>query len=359
MRPFLQVLINVVFSEIQAFGLRLDVYRGMPAIYANFYGYDEVAHGEDPVGSEALRSLRRIDRYIRAIERVRRTYWPEAELYIFSDHGMSRAVPFAARSGQTLAQFIANHARASVLTDEPRTRSGRAEQELTFLLDELDGIEPHLSRRGQHLVQALRRWLSRRAPTEAEPPWDFGRSGDMVVRVSGSLAHVYFNVTPERMNLSEVAILYGKLLDALVHHPDIGLVLGAEDGRPVVVTSHGVADLMADLLPAGLADPQQAAADLGRLISFPHTGDVVLLGAWNTEGRVVTFEDQMAAHGGIGGPQEYPFFITPPGSSLDLSAITNARQLYPYFMQRYHGAGSEVTDDQETVSGRIPDATSS
>jgi hypothetical protein len=348
-RPFLQVLTNIIFGEIQAFGLRLDVYRGMPAIYANFYGYDEVAHGEDPVGPEALRSLRRIDRHIRTIEHVRRTYWPDMELYIFSDHGMSRAIPFAARDGRTLAQFVAAHVQASVLTDEPRPGSGRAEQELAFLLDELAGIEPRLSRRGQRLVQALRRWLLRRAPAGPESPWDFERGGDVVVRVSGSLAHVYFNVTPERMNLSEVAILYRELLDALTHHPDIGLVLGVEDGRPAVVTSHGVADLTADFsagsgLPPGLAEPEQATADLTRLLSFPHSGDLVLLGAWDAEGRVVTFEDQVAAHGGIGGPQEYPFFITPAGVPLDLSAVVNARQLYPYFMRRYHGVTPVINE---------------
>ncbi len=335
-RPFLQVLTNIIFGEIQTFGLRLDVYRGMPAIYANFYGYDEVAHGEDPTGPEALRSLRRIDRHLRAIERMRRIYWPDTELYVCSDHGMSRATPFAARNGQTLGEFVAAHAQASVLTDEPHAEPDRAGQELKFLLDELDGIESHLSRRGQRLVQALRRWLLRRAPVEPETPWDFDRGGDVIVRGSGSLAHVYFNVTPEPMDVSEIAILYGDLLDALAHHPDIGLVLGRESGRPVVVTSNGTGDVMADRLPRGLADPEQVAADLARLVSFPHSGDLVLLGAWNAEGRIITFEDQAAAHGGIGGPQEYPFFLTPPGAPLDLSTVVNACQLYPYFMERYH-----------------------
>ena len=335
-RPFLQVLTNIIFGEIQTFGLRLDVYRGLPAIYANFYGYDEVAHGEDPIGPEALRSLRRIDRHLRAIERMRRIYWPDTELYVCSDHGMSRATSFAGRNGQALGELVAAHVQASVLTDQPAAEPDRASQELSFLLDELDGIESHLSRRGQRLVQALRRWLLRRAPVEPEAPWDFGRGDDVIVRSSGSLAHVYFNVTPEAMDVSEIAILYGDLLDALAHHPDIGLVLGREGGRAVVVTSHGAGDVTADRLPSGLAEPEQAAVDLMRLVSFPHSGDLVLLGAWNTEGRVITFEDQAAAHGGIGGPQEYPFFLTPPGAPLDLSTVVNACQLYPYFMERYH-----------------------
>ena len=67
-KPVLQVITNVIFGEIQTFGVVLDIYRGMPAIYANYYGYDEVAHGDGPLGRESLRALNRIDGYIRQIE---------------------------------------------------------------------------------------------------------------------------------------------------------------------------------------------------------------------------------------------------------------------------------------------------
>ena len=54
-KPVLQVATNIIFGEVQTFGVVLDVYRGMPAIYANYYGYDEVAHTEGALGNEALR----------------------------------------------------------------------------------------------------------------------------------------------------------------------------------------------------------------------------------------------------------------------------------------------------------------
>ena len=50
---------------------------------------------------------------------------------------------------------------------------------------------------------------------------------------------------------------------------------------------------------------------------------------------MVTSEEQAASHGGIGGPQDYPFFITPPQVPLDLSNVTNAEQIYPFFASRY------------------------
>jgi len=344
-RPFLQVLANILLGEIQAFGLLLDIYRGMPAIYANFYGYDEVAHQEGPLSREALRALRRIDDHIRQIDRVRRTHCPDMDLYVLSDHGLTPTVPFESLAGEPLGRFVASHAQASVVWDETWEQIGgkRGKREASllpersrWLLDELDGIESHLSRRGQKLVQMLRRWLQDRTLPEEDHEWDLARGSDVVVRSSGNLAHIYFNVTRERMAISEVAILYPDLLEALVSQPGIGMVLGLEAGRPVVITSHGTAALTVSWLPPGLPEPEQSAADLDRLIRFPHSGDLVLLGTWNERSHVVTFEDQIATHGGIGGPQDYPFFLTPPDVPLDLSGITNARQLYPFFMRRYH-----------------------
>jgi len=365
-KPMLQVLTNVVFGEIQTFGIVLDVYRGVPAIYANFYGYDEVAHNEGPLGREAVRALRRIDGYIRQIDRARRKYWPDMELYVCSDHGMTPSVPFKAIDiKKPLGQFVAEHVRASVIWDAgpgaagwgaPPTGDPAGEDrwlpaESVWLLDELGGIEAHLSRRGRRLAQALRRRLRERLPPDPALGWDLARGSDVVVRNSGSLAHVYFNVTPERMDVSEIAILYPDLLDALVRHPGISLVLGQEDDRAVVVGPRGTANLTPDRLPVGLPEPVQATEDLIRLLTFPHSGDLVLMGAWNAMGRIVSFEDHAATHGGLGGPQDYPFFITPPDVPLDLSDVTNARQLYPYFMGRYQGKTPGTAGNTKVESG--------
>jgi hypothetical protein len=337
----LQTLSNVLLGEIVTFGVLLDVYRGMPAIYANFYGYDEVAHHDGPLGQDALRALRRIDRRIREIDRIRRLYRPDMDLLILSDHGMTPSTPFRAATGQSLGQFVAQCISTSVVSDESdRANAHGTWADLTpdgrlWLLDELDGIEPHLSSRGKRLLHALRRRIRERTPPSPDLGWDLARGSDVVVRSSGGLAHIYFNVTPERMDVSEVAILYPELIDALNDHPAIGLVLGAEQGRPVAITAHGTGLLDARQLPIGLPNPEQAISDLTRLLSFPHSGDLVLLGAWNPQGGMVTFEDQAATHGGIGGPQDYPFFITPPGAAFDLSSVTNAEQVYPFFVNRY------------------------
>ena len=337
LKPFLQVVSNSILGEIQTFGVLLDVYRGMPAIYANFYGYDEVAHSAGPLGREALSALRRIDGQIRKIERVRHYYWPDMDLYVLSDHGMSESVPFREKSGQSLEEFVADHVQATVARQEVDALNADAGDPAGFLLDELAGIEAHLSPRGQRMTQALRHFIGGDDLVSPDESWDLQRSSDVIVRCSGNLAHLYFNVTREKMEVSEIAILYPELLRALSRHPDIGLVLGMEDGHAVQISSDGAEGLSHAHWPAGLSHPEQTASELHRLLSFPSSGDLVLLGAWDPQGRVVTFATQAATHGGAGGAQEEPFFLSPPGSAPNLSVIGNARELYPYFMDRYHG----------------------
>jgi hypothetical protein len=340
-RSVLETLSNVLLGELVTFGVLLDVYRGMPAIYVNFYGYDEVAHNDGALGRDAMRALRRIDRRVREIDRVRRLYRPDSDLLILSDHGMTPSIPFREVTGQTLGGFVARCVSASVISDDADRADGRRGREgfgpnsRLWLLDEMDGIEPHLSPRGRRLLHALRRRILERTPPSPDQDWDLARGSDVVVRSSGGLAHVYFNVTRERMDVSEVAILYPELLDALNDHPAIGLLLGVEGGRPVAITTHGTGLLDAARLPPGWPEPEQVVSELARLLSFPHSGDLVLLGAWTSQGRIVTFEDQAATHGGAGGPQDYPFLITPPGVDFDLAAVTNAEQIYPFFVERY------------------------
>mgnify|MGYP000852714167 FL=1 len=343
-KPVLQVLTNVVFGEVQTFGVLLDIFRGMPSVYVNFYGYDEVAHNDGPLGKEAVRALRRIDSYVGEIDRIRRIYRPETDLYILSDHGMSPALPIQRiDTKKALGKLVSESLATTVAAEETLSLSRWDSQNADisgdsyrWLLDELDGIETHLSPRGQRLARALRKRLVERLPPDPDSEYDLGRGADVVVRVSGNVAHIYFNVTHERMDVSEIALLYSGLLDTLNDHPGIGLVLAVENGRPVVVTSRGTSELSAERLPPALAEPEQSTADLARLLRFPHSGDLVVIGAWNAHGRVVTFEDQNATHGGVGGPQDYPFFLTPPSSTLDVTHVTNSSQIYPYFISTYH-----------------------
>ena len=344
--PFLMLFTSVIFREIQTFGILVDIYRGVPAIYTNYYSYDEYAHHFGPTHPEALRTLRGIDKQIRQIVRMCTQYRRrEYDLYILSDHGQTPSVPFEKAYGCTLGQFIARQVETGLMDEQWDGEQATAAQ-VQFLLEELKGIEARLSRRGAALVRRARQYLADRfpLPLEEEETWDLSRRGDIVVRSSGSLSHVYFNVVTRPMNLSEVAMLYSNLLKALIEHPGIGLVVGREGQETVVMGEEGTlvvhpdgeVEVRGQNPLASYPEPEWAIRHLHHLCSFPHSGDLILLGAWRVEEgeitEVVCFEDQVGSHGGLGGPQDYPFIAYPAHLELHPERWTGPQDLYWHFV---------------------------
>jgi len=345
--PLLEIANNIIFRDVTTFSVMVDVYRGMPAIYAAYTGYDEIAHHFGADSPEALRALRAIDKQIRQIDRMRQVYRQrDYDLYLLSDHGMTPAAPFHSRFGQTLEQFIGEHTDQDVQVAQGRDESeGLPEVRARFLVDEIRGLEDRAQRPfSTRLWQATRRRLEEQLLAEAlEAEWDLARRGKIAVRNSGSLSHVYFDVTPRQMDLGEVALLYPRLLDALVRHEGIGFVAGREGPAVVLTGRQGTLwcgpeeERLEGRHPlAGYGDPGWAVGQVARLARFPHAGDLILFGAWDGE-EVICFEEQVACHGGLGGPQDWPFLAFPPGERLSPGGIENAEEVYGRLVRIYGG----------------------
>lgn len=347
--PLLAALVNALFTEVQTFGVVLDIYRGVPSIYANYNAYDEVAHAFGPTDPAAFSTLRDIDRRIRQIDRARQRVLRDTrrrgrfyDLYILSDHGNAPAVPFAWRVGQSLGQFIASQL-GDVSLDEVFSRPGYAEAKARYLREEMEVLEGRLPPAVARVVRTLRRSLDRRIPPDWEAQeYDLTRREDVVVRVSGPLAHVYFNVVSRPMDLVEVALLYPHLLDRLMEMEEIGwivgragprvVVLGPGGGRAVVGAEGEVEITQPDPL-APYGEQEFVAEQVYRLTTYPHSGDLILMGRLLPDGRVVTFEEQVATHGGLGGGQEWPFLAW--SSDAPPTPPTAPEDLYRFFLHRY------------------------
>ena len=85
---------------------------------------------------------------------------------------------------------------------------------------------------------------------------------------------------------------------------------------------------------ATLADPQWAVEQVARVARFPHAGDLILLGAWDDQ-QVITFEDQVATHGGLGGPQVWPFLAFSSRERLSARGIENSEEIYTRLVRAY------------------------
>ncbi len=343
--PLLAAAVNTLFTEVQTFGVVLDIYRGVPSIYANYNAYDEVAHSFGPTDPAAFSVLRDIDHRIRQIDRARRRAARQGgrpyDLFVLSDHGNAPAVPFSWQVGQTLGEFIAAQL-GDVSLDEVFGRPGYAEAKARYLIEELGHLEGKLPPAVGRVVRSLRRSIGRRVPPDWEAEaYDLERREDVVVRVSGPLAHVYFNVVPRPLDLIEVAVLYSHLLDRLMEMEAIGWIVGRA-GEQVVVLGPGGGRAVIDaqrvevtppdpLAPYG--DRERVAQEVYRLARYPHSGDLILMGRLLPDGPVVTFEEQVATHGGIGGGQEWPFLLQDGG--INPEPITSPTVFYDYFLERY------------------------
>jgi hypothetical protein len=369
--PMTNILVRVLFQEIITFGVQVDIYRGARAIYLNNVAYDEVAHHYGPTHPAAFRAVKAIDRQVAQIDKMISRYGQRSyDLYILSDHGMSPSVPFQKRFDQSIGEYILEQIGKPLILDERWGAPGYTLTQALYILEEMRGLEERLSPRSATVVRAARDYINQRLPggPEDEPPalstaahgkveddgdaWDPARHSDVAVRVSGPLAHIYFNVSPQRLNLSDIALLYPTLLARLIEHPGIGLVVGREGEETLMLGRDGTLTVRADLDRMrganplfGLLEPAEQAARIDRVASFPRAGDLMLFGAWDN-GTVVTFEDQSGTHGGLGGPQEKPFILYPAEVELPTTAIKSPCDLYPIFA-RYlddHSMGS-TTDE--------------
>ncbi|MSQ44441.1 MAG: hypothetical protein EXR45_09610, partial [Chloroflexi bacterium] len=67
MFPLLRVLLNVLARDVITAGTRLDMLRAVPIIYTCYIGYDVVGHHSGPLSRNSLRTLKGIDRSIKAL----------------------------------------------------------------------------------------------------------------------------------------------------------------------------------------------------------------------------------------------------------------------------------------------------
>jgi hypothetical protein len=261
---------------------------------------------------------------------------------------MSPSVPFKELYGLALQDLIATHTGEEVrLAEAEEKNEGLPEARIRFLLDEIRGLEESRQRPvAAQLLRATRRRIETSQLVEAlEAEWDLDRRADITVRNSGSLSHVYFDVTPRPMDLSEVALLYPALLQELVGHEGIGLVVGRDGQEVVIAARQGTLWIGPDGRrlegqdPLGyLSDPEWAAGQVARVARFPHAGDLILLGAWNGE-FVVSFEEQVASHGGLGGPQDWPFIAFSPDQLRAPLRIRNSEEIYSRLVSHYGDYG--------------------
>jgi hypothetical protein len=358
--PFIRILSNVVVRELQTMAILLDVYLGVPIIYSTFMQYDELAHHFGPSSKQALVDLRRTDARISEIWRMAQLAGGRGyDLVILSDHGMTPALSYRVQYRESLGTTV-----QQILDEAPVKGSGPPRALASYAENsEYSDIGPGVVEAVAQLTpvsfgarRAMRRfrdWLrSRYGLREIIFPEKYrvDRTNDVVVTYSSCLALVYFADTEQRLSLEHIAAdaRWATFYDRLVAHPGIGLVatlsrggvnLAGKRGRAVLRDGQVAVVSGENPLEIFGTEPYVLRA-VESLVNQPNAGDCVLFGAYDGY-DIVSFDDQVGAHGAAGGDQVYPFIIAPERLGLANESLEDARDIHRTVLARYAAANVE------------------
>jgi uncharacterized membrane protein YvlD (DUF360 family) len=304
--PFVRAGMCVFVRDLIVFSVLQDMFRGVPAVYATFSSYDEVAHHSGLERPDTVEALRKLDQRFGLIESARRFAPRPYEIVVLSDHGQTQGATFRQRNGYGLDELV-EHALAH----------GRVEA--------VDAGDENASGVGRALDEATGR---------TESDGDNKVSGrEVIVLGSGNLGLVYLMYAEHRLTREEIEERHPDLIPALCEHPHIGFVLvrSAEDGAIVIggSGSRRLADgeVIGEDPLAGFSP--NAARHLRRTDGFPHVADIMVNSFYDpvTE-EGCAFEELISFHGGMGGAQTQPFILHPAKLRVPAEPLVGAEAVH-------------------------------
>lgn len=360
--PFLHIGSNVVLRELQTLAVLLDIYVGVPAIYTTYNSYDEFGHHFGPRSRAAYASIRALDRRIGEILRMlRRVPGRPYDLYVLSDHGQTPAIPYRVQYGETLGDtVIAAATHGVILTAGTGDYATQPQDIVDFLVHELEQVSGESSYPARSAGLRFGRWLRRHYglfPLVAENV-KASDASHLVITYSSSLAHLYWTDPTRPLTFDEVrddterrALYY-----FLVAHPGIGVVItrmldGAHvetmHGRALITPDGEIQVLSGENPLRNYADTLPARRAIAQLTQWSNSGDLILFGAYNPVRDVcICFDDQVGAHGALGGVQFWPFLLTPRDLVPKHYAIDDPLDLH-WLFRRYSDRDQPTTVSEE------------
>jgi hypothetical protein len=287
---FVRAGLAVFVRDLTVFSVINDMMKGVPAVYACFAGYDEVAHHSGLERADALEVLRKIDQQFGRIARAREYAARPYEIVVLSDHGQTQGATFKQRNGYGLEELV------------ERSLRGGAVAQLTAG-DENDTA----------VGKALREATGRKQAAVAK-----NEVGDrpVVVMGSGNLGLIYLMDEPRRLTLEEIDERHPDLIPALRAHPHVGWLLLRSAAHGAVALGAGGANYLSEGRVEG-EDPlagfsPTAARHLLRTDGFTHVADIMVNSFYDEQlDEGCAFEELISFHGGMGGSQTRPFLLHP------------------------------------------------
>jgi uncharacterized membrane protein YvlD (DUF360 family) len=298
-----RALTNVSLRHLTTALVLEEMYGSAPSVYVDYTGYDCLAHHAGPERAEAVDALDGLDRTIGSLLKASRDTPRPYRLVVLSDHGQCLGSPFSEQSGELL-EDVARRLMGDRTTRLSTAQSWEYHGGGRMIMGEVG--------RGRGLRPAI----ARRAARRRQAPATSVEAQELVVCASGNLALLYLTFSNDRLDREQFDLRYPSLIEGLLAHPGVGLVLAHSTTHGPVALGQSGEHYLASGRVVGL-DPviafgPLAAESLRRLDGFANTGDLSVIGPFDAEtGEVVSYEDLVGSHGGLGGWQGQPFLLHP------------------------------------------------
>jgi putative membrane protein len=339
--PVLRAATTTILRDLTLYTLMSDVYRGVPAAYVDFVGYDEVAHHSGIFASTAMDTLSRLDRQLGRLEQAIGEAPRPYHVVVLSDHGQSQGATFLQRYGVTLEQVVSSLIDEHHEVEVPKMVSegwGNLNGALTEVVNDKS------SRLGK-LIGALVQGhtvdddvvLGPGYDDEVKARSDVPRDpADVVVLASGNLGLISFTKIDGRATFETLGTRYPGLLAGLAEHPGIGFVLvHSENLGPLAIGGTGIRYLIDDRVegedPLASFGPN-CADHLRRTSSFVNAPDILVNSFFDPHAdEGAAFEELIGFHGGLGGEQSMPFILHPSVFPMPADPIVGAATVHHLF----------------------------
>jgi uncharacterized membrane protein YvlD (DUF360 family) len=373
--PLLRGFVTVVTRDVIIATLVGDMQAGKSVLYADFVGYDEVAHHSGVERYDALETLRRLDREFARLEKAAAGCARRYEFVVLSDHGQSQGATFLTRYGETLADVVQHAIGAPTRASDAAGSKSAGEESWGYAGGALEEISAGPGLAAKAVSKAANRHrepdgdvlLGPESDATAQVPRQKGKAAageeqqsvdEAVVLASGNCGLVYLTRDTSRMSQERIDELYPSLLPTLMAHPGIGFLLVRSEHRGALVLS-AVGELELATGTVTGTDPlaefgTRARHQVARTDTFAHCPDIMVNSLWDEQtGEVAAFEELVGSHGGMGGEQTRPFLLYPASWLAPEAELFGAESVHQQLRRWLAHLGHNAYDDSsQPLSGR-------
>ncbi len=340
--PLVRIVNNVIFREISVWAIIRDIKRSMPYIYMDFTIYDENAHQRGPDRKNVLHVLRDIDTNIRQIYRAaRRNREIKYDIFVLSDHGQTFSIPYSYVNDGTFEDFVKNTIKEQAVAGDKYAEDWNSNV-LKFARDIQQKIFPTktVNYMAGKLGSSIEKSATKRIRAESQAMPE--KKQEVIVKYSGPMAHIYFPELLGKADTEHIEIDQPGLIQAIMRHKDIEIIACRNKNEKIILGKNGilVKESEKDLYTVKGTNPLNCYEDthfayeeIMSLLDRQDSGDLIVFSRYSNN-FTINFEEQLSAHGGMGGNQNNAFFACPADRAGDIK-IETIRDLYGIFI-KYH-----------------------